>query len=156
MELPRWGSGKEPACQCKRCGFDSCIPWRTKWQPFLPGKSHEQRSLVGYSLWGHKESVTTNHTCPHIPYIGEGSMCPRNGIFCCYWVKCSTDVYLVQFIRVVQVFYFLDLLSRQSIIFSNAACKASVIIIESIFPHINSKTYCFINLGALLLSMQCL
>ena len=27
------------------------------WQPtpvFLPGKSHGQRSLVGYSLWGHK------------------------------------------------------------------------------------------------------
>ena len=28
------------------------IPWRRKWQPtpvFLPGKSHGQRSLVGYS-----------------------------------------------------------------------------------------------------------
>ena len=25
---------------------------------FLPGKSHEQRSLAGYSLWGHKESDT--------------------------------------------------------------------------------------------------
>ena len=32
--------------------------WRTKWQPtpvFLPGKSHGQRSLAGYSSWGHKE-----------------------------------------------------------------------------------------------------
>ena len=31
--------------------------WRRKWQPtpvFLPGKSHGQRSLVGYSPWGHK------------------------------------------------------------------------------------------------------
>ena len=30
-----------------------------KWEPaaaFLPGKSNEQRSLVGYSPWGHKES----------------------------------------------------------------------------------------------------
>ena len=29
-----------------------------KWPPtpiFLPGKSHEQRSLVGYSPWGHNE-----------------------------------------------------------------------------------------------------
>ena len=26
---------------------------------FLPGKSHGQRSLVGYSLWGLKESDTT-------------------------------------------------------------------------------------------------
>ena len=33
------------------------IPWRRKWQPtsvFLPGKSHWQRSLVGYSPWGCK------------------------------------------------------------------------------------------------------
>ena len=30
------------------------VPWRRKWQPtrvLLPGKSHGQRSLVGYSLW---------------------------------------------------------------------------------------------------------
>ena len=36
--------------------------WRRKWQPtpvFSPGKSHGQRSLVGYSLWGHKESDMT-------------------------------------------------------------------------------------------------
>ena len=26
---------------------------------FLPGKSYGQRSLVGYSLWGLKELVTT-------------------------------------------------------------------------------------------------
>ena len=41
-------------------GFDPWIgkiPWRRKWQPtpvFLPGKAHGQRSLVGYSLGGHK------------------------------------------------------------------------------------------------------
>ena len=28
---------------------------------FLPGESHGQRSLVGYSPWGHKESDTTQH-----------------------------------------------------------------------------------------------
>ena len=36
--------------------------WRRKWQPtpvFLPGKSHGQRSLGGYSPWGRKESDTT-------------------------------------------------------------------------------------------------
>ena len=27
---------------------------------FLPGESHEQRSLVGYSAWGHKESDSTD------------------------------------------------------------------------------------------------
>ena len=26
---------------------------------FLPGEFHEQRSLVGYSLWGHKKSDMT-------------------------------------------------------------------------------------------------
>ena len=38
------------------------IPWRRKWSPtpvFLPGESHGQRGLVGYSPWAHKESDTT-------------------------------------------------------------------------------------------------
>jgi len=38
------------------------IPWRREWQSapvFLPGDSHGQRRLVGYSPWGHKESDTT-------------------------------------------------------------------------------------------------
>ena len=38
------------------------MPWRRKWLPtpvFLLGKSHGQRSLVGYSPWGRKESVMT-------------------------------------------------------------------------------------------------
>ena len=38
------------------------IPWRRRWQStsvLLPGKSHGQRSLVGYSPWGRKESDTT-------------------------------------------------------------------------------------------------
>ena len=60
LSLPRWRSGKESACQCRRCGFDPWvgkIPWRRKWQMapmFLPGESQEQRSLSGYSTWGHK------------------------------------------------------------------------------------------------------
>ena len=29
---------------------------------FLPGESHGQKSLVGYSPWGHKESDTTEVT----------------------------------------------------------------------------------------------
>ena len=35
--------------------------WRREWQPtpvFLPGKSHGQRSLAGYSSQGHKKSDT--------------------------------------------------------------------------------------------------
>ena len=40
-------------------------PWRKEWLPtpiFLPGKSHGQKSLMAYSLWGHKELDKTEHT----------------------------------------------------------------------------------------------
>ena len=66
--FPGGASGREPACQCrrhKRCRFDTWvrkISWRREWQPtpvFLPAKSHGQRSLAGYSLWGCKELDTT-------------------------------------------------------------------------------------------------
>ena len=42
------------------------------WQPtpvFLPGKSHGQRSLLGYSLWGCKESDTTEQLHFHYTAI---------------------------------------------------------------------------------------
>ena len=69
-ELPNGGASLvtqmvKTAYQCRRRGFDPWlgkIPCRRKWQPtlvFLPGKSHGQRSLVGYSPWGLKESDTT-------------------------------------------------------------------------------------------------
>ena len=43
-------------------GVWGSIPWRREWQPtpvLLPGQSHGQRSLVGYSPWGRKESDMT-------------------------------------------------------------------------------------------------
>ena len=46
--------------QCRRPGFDPWvgkIPWRREWLPtpvFLPGQFQGQRSLAGYSPWGHK------------------------------------------------------------------------------------------------------
>ena len=52
--LPRWLSSKEYACNAKDVGAIPVLkrsPWRRKWQPkpvFLPGKSHGQRSLMGY------------------------------------------------------------------------------------------------------------
>ena len=62
--LPRWRNGKESTCQC-RCGFhpgSGRSPCRRQWQPtpvFLAGKSHGERSLVGYSPWDCKESDMT-------------------------------------------------------------------------------------------------
>ena len=47
--------------QCRRLGFVPWvgrIPWRREWlftPVFLPGESHGQRRLAGYSPWGHKE-----------------------------------------------------------------------------------------------------
>ena len=69
LGLPLWLSSQESACQCRRhrrqfSSWVGKIPWGKKWQLtpiFFPGKSHGQRSLVGYSSWGHKESEMTEH-----------------------------------------------------------------------------------------------
>ena len=67
----------------RRCMFSPWvrkIPWRKKWQltpGFLPEKSYGQRSLVGYSAWGCKESAMAlrlRNNCVHS--ISKG--CERN------------------------------------------------------------------------------
>ena len=72
--FPGGASGKELACQCRRCNRHGLDPWvgkipqRRKRQPtpvLLPGKSHGQRSSVGYSPWGPKESETTQWLSLH-------------------------------------------------------------------------------------------
>ena len=63
--VPGGTNGKEPRCQCrriKRSRFDPWVrkmTWRRAWQlapVVLPGKFHGQRSLEGYSSWGHRVS----------------------------------------------------------------------------------------------------
>ena len=72
---PRWLSGKDSACQCRRhrrhrfSPWVGKIPWRRKWQPtpvFLPGESQGQRSLEDYSPRGCKEMATTEHVDTHL------------------------------------------------------------------------------------------
>ena len=64
LGLPRWLSGKESACNARDAGDVSSIPGSER-SPgegnpvFLPGESHGQRRLAGYSPWGPKESNTT-------------------------------------------------------------------------------------------------
>ena len=59
--LPWWLRSKESACNAGDAGSiagSGKISWRREGQPtlvFLPGESHGQRSLVGFSPWGHKE-----------------------------------------------------------------------------------------------------
>ena len=63
QETQVWSLGQEDPLE-KEMAIHSSI---------LPGESHGQRSLVGYSPWGHKESDTTErltHTHPiYITYI---------------------------------------------------------------------------------------
>ena len=65
MGPPRWLSGKESACQCRRCSFN---PWVER----SPGAGNGNplqysclgnpidRSLMHYYTWGHKDSHTTD------------------------------------------------------------------------------------------------
>ena len=76
--LLMWCSAKESACQYRRhrkCRFSPWVkkvPRRRKWQPIpvsLPGESHGQRSLVGYSPWGLKRVLhdrVTEHAHMHL------------------------------------------------------------------------------------------
>ena len=77
MELTRISEsgarGEEPTCQGRRHKSLRFNPWvekipcRRKWQPTpvcLPGESHGQRSLLGYSPRGHKRvghNLATKH-----------------------------------------------------------------------------------------------
>ena len=79
LGLPWWHSGNESACQC-RIGT---IPWSRKWLPtpgcmsgMLPG----QRSLAGYSSWGHKETWLLDWAHPHC-----SCLCPDLPVFYFYF-----------------------------------------------------------------------
>ena len=65
MSFPGGLDGKESACNAGNLGLiprSGRSPGEKNGNPipvFLPGKSHGQRSLVGYSPGGHKESDMT-------------------------------------------------------------------------------------------------
>ena len=76
--FPGGSDGKESACNAGDLGL---IPWSGRspgernGYPLqeLPGEFHEQRSLVGYSPWGHK-----THT-----HIGKPGQLKHNIFFNC-------------------------------------------------------------------------
>ena len=80
MGFPGGSDGKNICLQWRRPRFDSWvgkIRWRSKWQPtpvLLPGKSHGQKSLVGYSPWGRKELDTTEWL--HFHFLVSIWWCP--------------------------------------------------------------------------------
>ena len=55
LELPLRLSGKESACQYRRCGFHPWvwkIPWRREWQLHQHCCPRNPMDRGGYSLWG--------------------------------------------------------------------------------------------------------
>ena len=88
LGFPGGSDGKESTCNAGDLGLIPGlvkIPWRRAWQPtpvFLPGKAHGQRSLVGYSPWGCKESrhnwVTKHGTAYR--YTQNGMKCLKHQV----------------------------------------------------------------------------
>ena len=62
--------GDSDAKEWGRPGFDPSVgkmPWRRAWQStpvFLPGESHGQRSLAGYSPWGRRVRHDRSNLAP--------------------------------------------------------------------------------------------
>ena len=68
LGFPGGSDGKESACNAEDLGLipgSGRFPGKGNGNPgivfpvFLPGEFHGQKSLVGYSPWGHKELDTT-------------------------------------------------------------------------------------------------
>ena len=66
-------------------GFDPwvrMIPWRRDWLPtpvFLPGESHGQRIMVGYSAWGHKSRTQLSDERERCQQSGSHPGAPPSG-----------------------------------------------------------------------------
>ena len=78
LVLPRWLRGKNPSAKqgTQTGSLGQKIPWMRKWQPtpaLLPGKCHGERSLEGYSPWGHKESDVTEWLTHVLHVSGQGT-----------------------------------------------------------------------------------
>ena len=101
VQLPRWRSGKEPTCQCRRCRRHRFDPWirkilcRRKRQPIpvsLPGKSHGQRSLEGYSPWGRKDTTYSLNSLEKTLMLGGIGDRRRRGRQRMRWLDDITDM----------------------------------------------------------------
>ena len=139
--------------QSGRPRLDSCIwkiPQRKEWQPtpvFLPGEFHGQRSLVGYSSWGYKESKLTKR------------LLHTRILQCRYWKLRRRDRLLLQ-INLISIIHFSThpiktyLLRLGAFIylscFSGAfnLLKYTVIIFKNCFPHAFSDTHYAWPLGS--------
>ena len=108
LGLPWWLRSKKPTCQYRRCGFDlrvGKIPWRRKWQPtplFMPGTSHGQRKLVGYSPWGFEELAQLSDSAITIIYFPSLQVCLFWNLSKCDHTTCG---FLWWFFHLVKYFF---------------------------------------------------
>ena len=77
MGFPRGSDGKEYACNAEDPSLipGSGDPRGREWLPtavFLHGEFYGQRSLAGYSPWGHKESNKTERLTLSLHFSQEG------------------------------------------------------------------------------------
>ena len=83
------GSGCKESAWTKFSPWVRKIPWRRAWQPtpvFLPGESHGQRSLAGYSSWGHRvgHNWVANSNC--------GWQIWQPSFHCKEWIRISSGL----------------------------------------------------------------
>ena len=84
------------------------LPWRRKWQStpaLLPGKSHGQKSLVGYSPWRRKESDTIERL--HFVQFSQHHLLKRLFFFFLYVL----GSFVINYLTVYEQVYFWDLCS---------------------------------------------
>ena len=91
LELPRWLSGKESACQCRRWKRYEFCPWVGK----IPGGGngnplqyscletyHGPRSLVEYSPWGRRVGRDWEHTPWFVECVNECLQIKAGSLWC--------------------------------------------------------------------------
>ena len=111
--LPGGASGKEPACQAGDVRHARSIPgWEGPLEEgmatHLPGESHGQRNLAGYSPWGRRELDTMKQLSTHVRV--HGSLNSPSG-----WLSCSDCSGQV----LCKVFFFLVLFLQTQVVIGN-------------------------------------
>ena len=77
VQKPSANGGDARDAGCRFDPWAGKTPWRSKWQPasgFLPGKSHGQRNLAGYSLRGLKDLDMMEQLSTH---ASEKALCKK-------------------------------------------------------------------------------